>query len=50
MLGNKCQVSCPQTDLGAITYEESDMVWMVNAPYRAIPTEAGNNEFELKFT
>ena len=48
--GNKCQVSCPQTDLGAITYEESDMVWMLNAPYRAIPTEAGNNEFELKFT
>jgi hypothetical protein len=48
--GNKCQVSCPQTDLGPITYEESDMVWMVNAPYRAVPTEAGNNEFELKFT
>ena len=47
--GNKCQVSCPQTDLGAITYEESDMVWMLNAPYRAIPTEAGNNEVEIKF-
>ena len=48
--GNKCQVSCPQTDLGAITYEESDQVWMLNCPYRAIPTTAGNNEFELKFT
>ena len=47
--GNKVQLSCPQTDLGAITYEESDQVWMLNCPYRAIPTEAGNNEVEIKF-
>ena len=47
--GNKVHLNCPQTDLGAITYEESDMVWMLNAPYRAIPTEAGNNDVEINF-
>jgi len=48
--GNKLTVSAPQTDLGAISYEESNMVTMLSIPFRAIPTAAGNNELSLAFT
>jgi len=48
--GNKVTVSCPQTDLGQPTYEESDGITMLSLPFYATPTAAANNEFSLVFT
>ena len=48
--GNKVTVSCPQTDLGQPTYEESDGITMLNLPFYATPTSAGQNEFSLVYT
>ena len=48
--GNKITVSCPQTDLGSPTYEESDGIIMLSLPFRAVPTAAANNEFSLVYT
>jgi len=48
--GNKVTVSCPQTDLGQPTYEDSDGVQMLSLPYYATPTASANNEFSLVFT
>lgn len=48
--GNKVTVSCPQTDLGQPTYEESDGVTMLSLPFYATPTASANNEFQLVFT
>ena len=48
--GNKVTVSCPQTDLGQPTYEESDGITMLNLPFMATPTSAGNTEFSLVYT
>ena len=48
--GNKITVSCPQTDLGQPTYEESDGITMLNLPFMATPTSAGNTEFSLVYT
>ena len=48
--GNKVTVSCPQTDLGQPTYEESDGITMLNLPFMATPTASANNEFSLLFT
>jgi hypothetical protein len=48
--GNKCTISAPQTDLGAISYEESAMITMLNLPFRAVPTATGNNEISIAFT
>ncbi len=48
--GNKVTVSCPQSDLGQPTYEDSDGVQMLSLPYYATPTASANNEFSLVFT
>ena len=48
--GNKITVSCPQTDLGQPTYEESDGITMLNLPFMATPTASANNEFSLVYT
>ena len=48
--GNIVTVSCPQTDLGQPTYEESDGITMLNLPFYATPTDAGQDEFSLAFT
>jgi len=48
--GNKVTVSCPQSDLGQPTYEDSDGIQMLSLPYYATPTASANNEFSLVFT
>ena len=48
--GNKITVSCPQTDLGQPSYEESDGITMLSLPFYATPTSAGQNEFSLEYT
>ena len=48
--GNKVTVSCPQTDLGQPTYEESDGITMLSLPFMATPTASANNEFSLVYT
>jgi hypothetical protein len=48
--GNKITVSCPQTDLGQPSYEESDGITMLSLPFYATPTSAGQNEFSLVYT
>ena len=48
--GNKVTVSCPQTDLGQPTYEDSDGVTMLSLPFYATPTASANNEFSLVYT
>jgi len=47
--GNIVTVSCPQSDLSAPTYEDSDGIVMLNLPFMATPS-APNNEFSLVFT
>ena len=48
--GNKVTISCPQTDLGQPTYEDSDGVQMLSLPFVATPTSAGNNELSIAYT
>ena len=48
--GNRVQFSAGQIDIGAPTYSEMDSVVMLNIPYVAVPTTAGNNELSLAFT
>ena len=48
--GNIVTVSCPQTDLGQPTYEESDGITMLSLPFYATPTASANNEFSLVYT
>jgi len=48
--GNKVTVSCPQSDLGQPTYEDSDGITMLSLPFYATPTAAANNEFSLVYT
>jgi len=48
--GNKVTISCPQTDLGQPTYEDSDGVQMLNLPFVATPTSAGNTELSIAYT
>ena len=48
--GNIVTVSCPQTDLGQPTYEDSDGITMLSLPFYATPTDAGSDEFSLAFT
>jgi len=48
--GNIVTVSCPQSDFSAPSYEDSDGIVMLNLPFMAVPTSAGNNEFSLVMT
>lgn len=47
--GNKVQVSCPQSDLGAVTYADNDGVVMLEIPYTAVPN-TGNDEVSIVYT
>lgn len=48
--GNRVTFTSPQSDVVQPTYSDSDGVQMLNIPYVATPTTAGNNEFSLAFT
>lgn len=48
--GNRAVFSSPQTDITNVTYADMDGVHMLNIPYVATPTTAGNNEVSLAFT
>lgn len=48
--GNIITFSSPQTDLGSPTYSDQDGVQMLNLPFIATPTDAGNDELQIAFT
>lgn len=48
--GNIVTFTAAQIDLGGPNYEDQDGVQMLNLPYIAVPTSAGNNEFSLAYT
>jgi len=48
--GNRVVFTAAQADLNNPTYGDSDGVMMLNLPYVALPTTAGNNEFSLALT
>lgn len=48
--GNRVVFTAPQADLTQPTYSDSDGIHMLNLPYVATPTTAGNNEVSLAFT
>ena len=47
--GNRVTIVAPQVDITNPTYEDSDGIQMLNIPYVAIPTTAGNDEITLTF-
>jgi hypothetical protein len=48
--GNRVTFNSPQTDITTPAYGETDGVRMLNLPYVAVPTTAGNDEFSLAFS
>jgi len=48
--GNRVVFNSPQTDITTPAYGETDGVRMLNLPYVAVPTTAGNDEFSLAFS
>jgi hypothetical protein len=48
--GNRVTFTAAQADLTQPTYSDSDGIQMLNLPYVATPTTAGNNEVSLAFT
>jgi len=48
--GNRVTMTTAQSDLGNITYSDQDGIQMLNLPFIAVPTSAGNNEMSLVFT
>jgi len=48
--GNILTFTAAQADLGGPTYADQDGIQMLNIPYIAVPTSAGNNEVSLAFT
>ena len=48
--GNRVTFTSPQSDVTQPTYSDSDGIAMLNIPYVALPTTAGNDEFSLAFT
>jgi hypothetical protein len=47
--GNKVQFTAPYVDVTNPTYGDQDSVVMLNIPYVATPSSAGNDEFQLIF-
>ena len=47
---NTVTFTASQVNVTAPTYSDMDGIVMMNVPYVAIPTTAGNNEFSLAFT
>ena len=48
--GNRVTFTASQVDVTQPTYSDQDGIHMLNLPYVALPTTAGNNEFSLAFT
>lgn len=48
--GNIVTFTAQKVDIGQPTYSDSDGIQMLNLPYVAIPTSAGNDEVGLVFT
>lgn len=48
--GNRVTFTTAQTDINNPTYSDQDGIQMLNLPYVAIPTSAGNDELSLAFT
>ena len=48
--GNKVTFTASQVDVVQPSYSDMDGVQMLNIPYVALPTTAGNDEFSLAFT
>ena len=48
--GNIITFTAAQANLGSPTYSDQDGIQMLNLPYIATPTNAGNNELEIEFT
>jgi len=46
--GNKVEVSCPTSDIGAPSYTDSDGIQMLELPFVAVPN-SGNDEVSIKF-
>lgn len=47
--GNQVSIVAPLVDITNPSYEDSDGIQMLNIPYVAIPTAAGNDEITLTF-
>lgn len=48
--GNIVTVTTAQSDLGNLTYSDMDGIQMLNIPFIAVPTNAGNDELSLVYT
>ena len=48
--GNRVTFTAAQCDVGTPSYADQDGVQMLNIPYAAVPTTAGNNEVSIAFT
>lgn len=48
--GNRVTFTAPQVDITQPSYTDQDGIQMLQLPYVALPTSAGNNEFSLAFT
>jgi hypothetical protein len=48
--GQRVSFIAPNVDLGQPTYGESQGITMLNLPFNAIPTTAGNDEYRLVFS
>jgi hypothetical protein len=48
--GNRVTLTAGQCDITNPTYGDQDGVQMLNIPYVAVPTTAGNDEVSLAFT
>ena len=48
--GNKVTFTASQVDIAQPSYADQDGIQMLNLPYVALPTTAGNDEFSLAFT
>lgn len=48
--GNRVTFTASQVDLTQPSYTDQDGITMLQLPYVALPTTAGNNEFSLAFT
>jgi hypothetical protein len=46
--GNKIEISCPTSDVGAPSYTDTDGIQMLELPYVAVPN-SGNDEVSIKF-
>ena len=48
--GNIVDFSSTRIDIGDVSYSDQDGIAMLNIPYTAIPSTAGNDEFSLVYT